>query len=380
MTTLKFADTYNKVAFLSKPNKSEGFEQIVDFLNANPIRYAITINPTIYTSCIEQFWATVKVKTVNREVQLQALVEGKKIIVTKASVRRDLQLDDEEGMDCFLNATIFEELTRIGKPKRRDTEVPQPSGPTNNVANDAIYKEMDDSLERAATNATSLDAEKDKGGGPRHKETMGDTIAQTRAENVSKLSNDLLLARGDTSLKRRVQETRRRTEGQELMGYKIIQSRFVKRVEYYDEEVLETEGPYHIDLPTLDDIHRFLQLNRVELNRTMKSQYVILTPNQILTKELSQDMKRWEELIRDDDKDDSASRASTPSPTTYLNSLSPLNYKKYDILTSSQQDDDLLFERQTDLLNQMQKMHEELRGGFKSFGKALKGVFSKKKK
>ncbi|GJR78884.1 hypothetical protein Tco_0149669 [Tanacetum coccineum] len=83
---------------------------------------------------------------------------------------------------------------------------------------------------------------------------------------------------------------------------------------------------------------------------------------------------------KDDDEDDDASRASTPSPTTYLNSLSPLNYQKYDIPTSSQQDDDLLFERQTSLLNQTQKLHEEVKGGFKSFGKALKGVFSKKKK
>ncbi|GJX07685.1 hypothetical protein Tco_0195617 [Tanacetum coccineum] len=109
MTTLQFADTHNLVAFLSKPAESEGFEQIVDFLNANPIRYALMINPTIYTSCTEQFWATV-----NREVQLQALVDGKKIIVTEASIRRDLQLNDEEGTDCLLNATIFEELTRMG--------------------------------------------------------------------------------------------------------------------------------------------------------------------------------------------------------------------------------------------------------------------------
>ncbi|GJX67516.1 hypothetical protein Tco_0303243 [Tanacetum coccineum] len=80
----------------------------------------------------------------------------------------------------------------------------------------------------------------------------------------------------------------------------------------------------------------------------------------------------------EDDEDDGASCASTPSPTTYFNSLSPLNYQKYDIPTSSQQDNDLLFERQTALLNQTQKMHEEVRGGFKSFRKALKGVFSKK--
>nr|GEW73795.1 peptidase C48, SUMO/sentrin/Ubl1 [Tanacetum cinerariifolium] len=53
----------------------------------------------------------------------------------------------------------------------------------------------------------------------------------------------------------------------------------------------------------------------------------------------------------DGDEDDGASRTSTPSPTTYLNFLSPLNYQKYNIMTSSQQDDNLLFERQTALLN-----------------------------
>ncbi|GKC79656.1 hypothetical protein Tco_1130430, partial [Tanacetum coccineum] len=43
-----------------------------------------------------QLLATVKVKTVNGEQQLQALVDRKKIVVTEASVRRDLQLDYEE--------------------------------------------------------------------------------------------------------------------------------------------------------------------------------------------------------------------------------------------------------------------------------------------
>ncbi|GKC07829.1 hypothetical protein Tco_0999439, partial [Tanacetum coccineum] len=43
--------------------------------------------------------------------------DGKKIIVTKSIVRRDLQLEDAEGMDCLPNATIFEELTRMGYEK-----------------------------------------------------------------------------------------------------------------------------------------------------------------------------------------------------------------------------------------------------------------------
>ncbi|GJU24385.1 uncharacterized mitochondrial protein-like protein [Tanacetum coccineum] len=50
--------------------------------------------------------------------------------------------------------------TRIGsrRPKRKDTKVPQPSGPTYNVADEAVYKEKDDSLVRAATTASSLEA------------------------------------------------------------------------------------------------------------------------------------------------------------------------------------------------------------------------------
>ncbi|GKC89446.1 hypothetical protein Tco_1150095, partial [Tanacetum coccineum] len=54
---------------------------------------------------------------VNGEVQLQALVDGKKIVVTEASVRRDLQLEDAEGVDCLPNAIIFEQLTHMGYEK-----------------------------------------------------------------------------------------------------------------------------------------------------------------------------------------------------------------------------------------------------------------------
>ncbi|GJW90678.1 hypothetical protein Tco_0168231 [Tanacetum coccineum] len=97
-----------------KPTKSEGFEQIVDFLNANPIRYVLTINPTIYISCIQQFWDSAKLRTVNEDVHIQALIDGKKIIVNEASIRRDLKLEDAEGSPCLPNATIFEELTRMG--------------------------------------------------------------------------------------------------------------------------------------------------------------------------------------------------------------------------------------------------------------------------
>ncbi|GJZ55644.1 hypothetical protein Tco_0610837 [Tanacetum coccineum] len=117
MADLKFAETHNLVAFLEKPDESDGFEQIVDFLNAHTIKYALTINTTIYTLCIEQFWATAKVKTINEEKQLQALVDKKKVIITESTIRRDLHLEDVEGTECLPTATIFEELTRMGYEK-----------------------------------------------------------------------------------------------------------------------------------------------------------------------------------------------------------------------------------------------------------------------
>ncbi|GJT63182.1 hypothetical protein Tco_1006715 [Tanacetum coccineum] len=114
MAALKFASSHNMVAFLDKPTESDRFEQIVDFLNAHPIKYTLTVNPTIYTSCIEQFWTTAKVKTINGEVQIQALVDKKKVIITETSIRSDLQLEDAEGTECLPNAIIFEQLTLMG--------------------------------------------------------------------------------------------------------------------------------------------------------------------------------------------------------------------------------------------------------------------------
>ncbi|GJW23076.1 putative ribonuclease H-like domain-containing protein [Tanacetum coccineum] len=323
-----------------------------NFLNVHPISYALTVNPTIYISCIEQFWSTGVVKTINGEVQLHALVDGKKIIIFEASMRRDLKLEDEEEIfdsycstmpkfkdyefsstmasaiiclatnqkfnfskyifesmvrnldnmsrkflmyprfvQVFLNQQlgdlsthnriyvapshtkkIVANMRRVGKgffgrvtplfptmvvqnqaelgeglailtdphhtptfiqpspqpqktqkhrkPKRKDTQVPKPSVPTELVADEVIHKELGDSLVRATTTASSLEAEQDSGnitktrskatpnessslgttsgGSPRCQETIGDTIAQTRFENVSKLSNDSLLARGNT--------------------------------------------------------------------------------------------------------------------------------------------------------------------------------------
>ncbi|GKB76766.1 hypothetical protein Tco_0943661 [Tanacetum coccineum] len=82
-------------------------------LKVNAARHNLLLLVTV-NAVDEQFWSTVKAKTVNGEVQLHALVDGKKIIITESTVRRDLQLEDAEGVDCLPNSTIFEQLTLMG--------------------------------------------------------------------------------------------------------------------------------------------------------------------------------------------------------------------------------------------------------------------------
>nr|GFB89696.1 hypothetical protein [Tanacetum cinerariifolium] len=85
------------VAYLSKSDASEGFNQIIDFLNGSYIEYALTVNPTIFMSYIKQFWNTVAIKQSNDVTRLQALVDKKKVVVTEAAIRDALHLDDAEG-------------------------------------------------------------------------------------------------------------------------------------------------------------------------------------------------------------------------------------------------------------------------------------------
>ncbi|GJW40653.1 putative ribonuclease H-like domain-containing protein, partial [Tanacetum coccineum] len=56
------------------------------------LMYLTSLRPEIMF--LQYFWDTVKAKTVNGEVQLQALLDKKKVIITESTIRRDLQLED----------------------------------------------------------------------------------------------------------------------------------------------------------------------------------------------------------------------------------------------------------------------------------------------
>ncbi|GJQ99790.1 hypothetical protein Tco_0522775 [Tanacetum coccineum] len=105
MSNLKFADTHNLVAFLEKPTKSEGFEEIVEFLNANPIKYALTVNPKIYCPCVKQFWDTVKEKMVYN-------------LLNKLRGNQDLFFHWDHKWD-----QLEDELAELGRAQKEDKSI-----------------------------------------------------------------------------------------------------------------------------------------------------------------------------------------------------------------------------------------------------------------
>ncbi|GJT73965.1 hypothetical protein Tco_1033251 [Tanacetum coccineum] len=118
MANLEFCDTHNMVAYLHKIEGSEGFHQIVDFLNTSHIKYALTENPTIYVSLIQQFWQTAAANTLDSgEVHITATIDGKVKLVSEASIRRHLKLEDSDGITTLPNTKIFEQLTLMGPKK-----------------------------------------------------------------------------------------------------------------------------------------------------------------------------------------------------------------------------------------------------------------------
>nr|GEV31664.1 ribonuclease H-like domain-containing protein [Tanacetum cinerariifolium] len=64
-----------------------------------------------------KFWNTVAIKQINDVTRLEALVDKKKVVITKDAIREVLQLDDAEGVDCLPNEEIFVELARMGYEK-----------------------------------------------------------------------------------------------------------------------------------------------------------------------------------------------------------------------------------------------------------------------
>ncbi|GJR63839.1 hypothetical protein Tco_0009904 [Tanacetum coccineum] len=201
-------------------------------------------------------------------------------------VQNQYELGESSAMptDPHHTPTIIESSTqpqktqKPRKPKRKDTQVPQPSGPTYIVADEDVHKDLGDSLVRATTTASSLEAEQDNGnitktrskatpnessslgttlgGGYRFQETMGDTIAQTRVIDLEKTKTTQ--ANKIASLKRRVKklEQKKRSRTHELKRLRKVGA--TARVESFGDESLDDADNEMFDVDTLNSEEVFV--------------------------------------------------------------------------------------------------------------------------
>ncbi|GJR50483.1 hypothetical protein Tco_1401004, partial [Tanacetum coccineum] len=150
MANLKFADTHNMVAFLSKPAESEGNLQLED---AEGVDYLS--NATIF----EQLAL----------IRHEQTIAWNEFSSTMASAIICLATNQMFNLSKYIFESMVKNLENVSgkflmyprKPNRKDTQIPQSSSPTEHVADKAVYKKLDDSLVRVATTASSLKVEQD---------------------------------------------------------------------------------------------------------------------------------------------------------------------------------------------------------------------------
>nr|GEY53833.1 hypothetical protein [Tanacetum cinerariifolium] len=96
MADLAFTPQHNMISYLEKTEGNVEFHQIVDFLTSSFIHHSLTIH---------------------------AIVDGKTVVITESSVRRDLLFTDANGITCLANEQIFENLLLMSNMIRQSEKI-----------------------------------------------------------------------------------------------------------------------------------------------------------------------------------------------------------------------------------------------------------------
>nr|GFD14047.1 hypothetical protein [Tanacetum cinerariifolium] len=87
---------------------------MVDFIAASPLRFALTVKPTIFVSHIRQFLSTARIETMDEGTHILATVDGIQRTISESSLRQNLKLRDEDGIISIPDTELFENLTLMG--------------------------------------------------------------------------------------------------------------------------------------------------------------------------------------------------------------------------------------------------------------------------
>nr|GEU37893.1 retrovirus-related Pol polyprotein from transposon TNT 1-94 [Tanacetum cinerariifolium] len=115
MAALRYKDEHNKVGDLLKPNRSDDYHQIIDFLRDSHIRYALTHDPIIFDSLVKQFWSTATLRAPELGPPgILATIDKTPYTITKDLVRSRLQLADDGGIADLPIAKIYSGMDNLG--------------------------------------------------------------------------------------------------------------------------------------------------------------------------------------------------------------------------------------------------------------------------
>ncbi|GJV17158.1 hypothetical protein Tco_1362481 [Tanacetum coccineum] len=114
MAALESCPKHNMIAYLEKTDGNAGFHEIMDFLTRSSIYYALTVSLVISTTFVKQLWMSAKSKTINNVRYITAIVVGKPVTISEASIRRDLLFDDADGIYTLNNQAIFDTIKLMG--------------------------------------------------------------------------------------------------------------------------------------------------------------------------------------------------------------------------------------------------------------------------
>ncbi|PWA88029.1 hypothetical protein CTI12_AA116230 [Artemisia annua] len=117
MAVLTYSTRHNQVGYLQKSSKIHGFDQILTFLNHSYIRYALSCNTTVYDSLVKQFWHTAIAETLPNGIkQIRVTIDNVAYIVTEATIRECLHLNDASGDFNLSHSFLVEGMKYIGYP------------------------------------------------------------------------------------------------------------------------------------------------------------------------------------------------------------------------------------------------------------------------
>ncbi|GKB32097.1 hypothetical protein Tco_0871498 [Tanacetum coccineum] len=112
---LRYRDEHNTVGYLQKPTGSDDYHQILDFLRASHIRYALTNDLIIFDSLVKQFWSTATLSSCEfGPLAILATIDETPYTITEDLVRSQLQLVNDGGIDDLPIAEIYYGIDNLG--------------------------------------------------------------------------------------------------------------------------------------------------------------------------------------------------------------------------------------------------------------------------